>query len=255
MDQCTINSISPDILSQKYKINKQTLYGWFRKVGITLPKKYPTDIGPSDERWLLVNYAIENLPNLKECPMCNFQCHLKLFDLHIRRYHQPILGLKKLQMTPAKCKICEKFLGYTSGHGKQHKTLANKIVESHVAKYHLPTVKLMRLEKQISSKLNVKSDKNEGFDINSKENQVDKENETQQGQKESEIQRNNEENHEGVADLQNSTTPLTEIIPFDTIKDNAEETVPDIESINNEQVQEVKMEHVEDFSTFELMPF
>ena len=253
MDQCTINSISPDTLSQKYKINKQTLYGWLRRAGINLPKKYPTDIGPSDERWLLVNYAIENLPNLKKCPICNFECHIKLFDLHIRRNHQPILKLKKLQMNPAKCQICEKFLGYTSGHGKQPKTLANKIVESHVKKYHLPTVNLMRLEKQISSKLNVKSDENKGFDTNSKENQV--ENETIQGQKESEIQQKNEENREGVADPKTTTTPLTESISADIIENNSKETVPDSESINNEQVQEVKMEPLEDFSSFELMPF
>ena len=85
------------------------------------------------------------------------------------------------------------------------------------------------LEKQINSKLNAKPDENEGFVVNSIENEVKN--------KGSEIQPTHDKS-----------------ISTDIIEDEPEEFVPDIEPVNNEEEQDVKMEPLEDLSTFELMP-
>ena len=69
---------------------------------------------------------------------------------HIAKAHQPVMELRRLPLTPQKCPICVKILGYATG--AHQKTISNKKICKHIAKYHLPTVKIVKLEKEFNSK-------------------------------------------------------------------------------------------------------
>ena len=76
-------------------------------------------------------------------------------NYHIAKSHQPVLKLKKLPLTPTKCPICEKILGYFDG--SKHKAVVNKKIDQHIKMYHMPMIKLVRLEQQMGPNLSLKT--------------------------------------------------------------------------------------------------
>merc|ERR1712008_15081 len=159
VDECVTHMISPNVLSRKYKINSRCIKTWVKKAGLNLPKKYRIDLSncrPPPEN--------KTQNQLQICPACDMPCDN--LNYHIAKSHQPVLKLKKLPLTPQKCPICETILGYFDG--SKHKAVVNKKIDQHIPMYHLPMVKLVRLEQQMGPNLSLKT---------SEETQSDKEDE------------------------------------------------------------------------------
>ena len=139
--------ISPNVLSRKYKVNPKFIKTWVKKAGFNLPKKYRIDLSNCRP-------PPENKQNqLQICPACDMPCDN--LNYHIAKSHQPVLKLKKLPLAPQKCPICEKILGYFDG--SKHKAVVNKKIDQHIKMYHMPMIKLVRLEQQMGPNLSLKT--------------------------------------------------------------------------------------------------
>ena len=148
VEECVSQMISPNVLSRKYKINPRFIKTWVKKAGFNLPKKYRIDLSncrPPPEN--------KTQNQLQICPACDMPCDN--LNYHIAKSHQPVLKLKKLPLTPTKCPICEKILGYFDG--SKHKAVVNKKIDQHIKMYHTPMIKLVRLEQQMGPNLSLKT--------------------------------------------------------------------------------------------------
>ena len=148
VEECVSQMISPNVLSRKYKINPRYIKAWVKKAGLNLPRKYRIDLSncrPPPEN--------KTQNQLQICPACDMPCDN--LNYHIAKSHQPVLKLKKLPLTPQKCPICEKILGYFDG--SKHKAVVNKKIDQHIKMYHLPMIKLVRLEQQMGPNLSLKT--------------------------------------------------------------------------------------------------
>ena len=148
VEECVSQMISPNVLSRKYKINPRFIKTWVKKAGFNLPKKYRIDLSncrPPPEN--------KTQNQLQICPACDMPCDN--LNYHIAKSHQPVLKLKKLPLTPTKCPICEKILGYFDG--SKHKAVVNKKIDQHIKMYHMPMIKLVRLEQQMGPNLSLKT--------------------------------------------------------------------------------------------------
>ena len=148
IEECVLQMISPNVLARKYKVNPKSIKAWVKKAGLNLPRKYRIDLSncrPPPEN--------KTQNQLQICPACDMPCDN--LNYHIAKSHQPVLKLKKLPLTPQKCPICEKILGYFDG--SKHKAIVNKKIDQHIKMYHLPMIKLVRLEQQMGPNLSLKT--------------------------------------------------------------------------------------------------